>query len=148
MKSAPYLLLLALQPTFAFAYGEGTEDGSPSAEERALHLFTDLLRVDPDQTDSAFSSWPAVRPLVWNADLHAASRFYAEDMAANGCFPADHSSCDGTSFDARITSFYGGGAYGENIAWGYPDAHATVFEGWLYSDGHRANMLSDGTQEI
>jgi len=140
-------LLLILLPTSAWAYGEGLAD-RPSLEERAVHLFTDRLRVDPDATDAQFSTYAPVRPLRYQPDLNDAARFYAEDMAENGCFPADHSSCDGTPFGTRVNSFYSGGAIGENIALGSPDPQTVVFDGWLYSDGHRENMLRDGWNEL
>jgi hypothetical protein len=139
--------LAAAVPSLASAYGEaGTTE--QSLEERALHFYTDQLRVDPSATDSAFDELPAVRPLVLADELAAASRFYADDMGENGCFPADHSSCDGTSFSERVGSFYSGGAFGENIAKGQPSAESAVFQSWLYSDGHRANMLDGDWNEI
>lgn len=138
---------LLLTASRAYAYGE-VEDGAPNAKERAVHLFTDLLRMDPGAMDPSWSMLSAVDPLQWNADLGAAARFYAEDMVENGCFPANHSSCDGTSFGDRVSSFYSGGAIGENIAQGYPDSAAVVLDGWLYSDGHRANLMDGGWNEI
>ena len=38
-------------------------------------------------------------------------------------------------------------AYGENIAYGYPDA-STVVTGWMNSSGHRANILGASFTEI
>ncbi|MCO4769434.1 MAG: CAP domain-containing protein [Deltaproteobacteria bacterium] len=142
----PLLALLSL-PSLAHGYGE-PEGVEPHIEERALHFQTDRLRVDPGATDVQFDSYDPVRPLIYSADLHAAARFYADDMAENGCFPADHSSCDGTSFGERVSSFYGGSTIGENIAKGQPSAEFAVFDSWLYSDGHRTNMLSDSWNEL
>ena len=31
---------------------------------------------------------------------------------------------------------------GENVAYGYPTGRAVVWQGWMQSDGHRANILS------
>ncbi len=139
--------LAATTPSLAAAYGEaGTTE--QSLEERALHFYTDELRVEPGAPDAAFDELPAVRPLILADELAAASRFYADDMGENGCFPADHSSCDGTSFSERLGSFYSGGAFGENIAKGQPNAESAVFQSWLYSDGHRANMLDGDWNEI
>ncbi|MBJ93459.1 MAG: hypothetical protein CMP23_03190 [Rickettsiales bacterium] len=151
MKRPPYSLLLGsflcltLAPSKARSYGEGTGAG-PSLEERAVHLFSDRLRVDPDATDSSFSDFPAVRPLVYNPDLAEAARFHAEDMAVNDCF--QHQSCDGTEFAARLQRFYEGIAFGENIALGSPDAETVVFDGWLYSPPHRDNMLLPDWREL
>lgn len=138
---------LLLLPELALAYGEVVGD-RPSPDERALHFFTDRLRVDPDATDPQFADLPPVRALVYNGDLNDAARFYADDMAVNGCFPEDHSSCDGTSFAERLAGFYSGEAIGENIAGGYPTAEAAVFDAWLYSPGHRANMLNGVFNEL
>lgn len=69
-------------------------------------------------------------------------------MEANGCFPADHSSCDGTSFETRVRSFYDGAMIGENIAMGYWDPEAAIWDAWLYSDGHRENMLRVSYEEL
>jgi uncharacterized protein YkwD len=33
-------------------------------------------------------------------------------------------------------------AAGENVAYGYPTGRSVVNEGWMKSDGHRANILS------
>ena len=148
-RSAAFLALPLLFPTLAHAYGEATALG-PSPEERALHFFTDQIRVEPDANDPAFSNLPPVRPLVLNEDLNEAARFYADDMAENGCFPPDHSSCDGTAFGERVGSFYNGLPIAENIAQGQPDAEFVVsnVNGWLYSDGHRGNMLSGQFNEL
>jgi hypothetical protein len=138
-------MLGLLTPAAAQAYGEGTDD-LPSLEERAVHLFTDRLRVDPDATDTDFSDYPAVAPLIHNADLGEAARFHADDMALNDCF--QHNSCDDTLFEARLRHYYSGSGFGENIALGSPDASAVVFDGWLYSPPHRENMLSGDWREI
>jgi uncharacterized protein (TIGR03382 family) len=143
----PILLAVAMAyPVTALGYGETTED-RPNAHERAVHFFTDQLRVDPGAHDSEFDREP-LRPLAYNPDLNDAARFYADDMATNGCFPEDHSSCDGTSAADRITSFYGGPGWAENIALGSPDAWSVVYDGWLYSAGHRRNMLNGDLQEL
>ena len=142
------LVALSCVPGLAFGYGEPDDQGLPSATERSLHFFTDRLRVAPGHTDDLFSGYSPVPPLAYNYDLGAAARFYADDMAENGCFPPDHSSCDGTSFETRVSGFYAGQPIGENIASGHATPHGTVFEGWLYSDGHRDNMLSDSWNEI
>jgi len=138
---AVLLMVLPATPKPALAYGEGTEE-LPSWEERAVHLFTDRLRVEPGADDPEFASYDAVRPLMYNSDLNEAARFYAEDMAEHGCFPADHSSCDGTSFGERLAGFYQNSYIGENIALGSADAQSVVNSGWLYSPPHRDNMLN------
>ena len=148
IRSAGFVLLLsALFPAVALAYGEA--DGERyTLEERAMHFYTDRLRVDPGFSDPESDHIDPMAPLVYNPDLNDAARFYAEDMELNGCFPADHSSCDGTSFDERVGGFYQGQLIGENIAMGGLTPEAVVWDAWLYSPGHRANMLNPSYEEL
>ena len=142
-----YAALILLCPSVASAYGEPA-NLEQHLEERDLHFHTDRLRVDPGATDVQFDTYDPVRPLVYNDDLHEAARFYADDMAENGCFPANHSSCDGTSFGDRVRSFYDGPSIAENIAKGQTSGESAVFDSWLYSPGHRENMLNDEWNEL
>ncbi|RRS00297.1 CAP domain-containing protein [Glycomyces terrestris] len=71
--------------------------------------------------------------------LDTAARLHAEDMAVNDYF--DHTSQDGRSPTDRANEQGYEGGVGENIAYGYPDA-AAVMEGWMNSEGHRANILN------
>ncbi|MFZ5478565.1 MAG: CAP domain-containing protein [Myxococcota bacterium] len=125
------------------SYGQ-FEGDLPSYEEREVLLYTNRLRVDPDAV--GFGTYSPVAPLLWELGLAEASRAHAEDMRDNGCF--QHDSCDGTSWSARIAGYYGGWGYGENIAAGYSSASEAVNSGWLYSDGHRENMLSGSYVEM
>jgi uncharacterized protein YkwD len=67
--------------------------------------------------------------LAANATLDGAAQACADRMAAS----------------AQMTHSAGGpggfSAWGENIAYGYPSA-AAVFDGWMNSEGHRANILN------
>lgn len=84
--------------------------------------------------------------LEYDVDLALAAQRHAEDMAANGYF--DHTSQDGRDFSQRATEAgYTGFARGENIAQGQRGAEA-VMESWMNSPGHRANILSDGSNQI
>ena len=60
-------------------------------------------------------------------------------MAANDYF--DHTSQDGRGPTERAAEQGYEGGVGENIAAGYPDAES-VMEGWMNSEGHRANILN------
>ncbi len=137
----------ALLPAAAAgAYGEEV-DGFPTADERRVHLYTDMLRVDPMEFWDGAESYEPMPPLVYDADLNHAARAHAEDMRDNGCF--QHESCDGTSMEARVSSYYEDwSTIGENIAQGYGSAWTVVMDGWLHSDGHRANMLHTGFEEL
>jgi uncharacterized protein YkwD len=64
-----------------------------------------------------------------NSTLTASAQSCAERMAASGNMT--HSSGPPSGFST----------WGENIAVGYPSA-SSVFEAWMGSDGHRANILN------
>jgi uncharacterized protein YkwD len=73
--------------------------------------------------------------LVASATLDGAAQACAERMAASG--QLTHS-----------TDHPGGySAWGENIAVGYPSG-LDVFNGWMASDGHRANILNPAYTEM
>ncbi len=126
-------------------------DGYPSADERELHIWTNAVRVDPVAFETAYpcgmgsfseSESTPKDPLYLDMGLAEAARYHTLDMYENDHF--SHSSSDGTSFGERTGWFYtDGGNIGENIAWNYPSSYATVIEGWMCSDGHRANIMAD-----
>lgn len=71
--------------------------------------------------------------------LVAAARGHSEDMAERDYF--DHTSPDGDGPGERAREAGYQEWSGENIAMGYPTAEAVV-DGWMDSDGHRANILN------
>jgi hypothetical protein len=102
------------------------------------------------------SAYPAIAPLQWSYQLNQSSRAHSADLATTiGC-AFQHDSCNGTSWSARIASYYPAAySLGENIAAGYSDPLSTV-NGWLLdpwntglpaadnsgNDGHRRNIMS------
>lgn len=79
-------------------------------------------------------------PLANNSTLNVSSDGHSLDMAENAYF--SHTSQDGSSpFDRMADAGYSCGTMGENIAAGQSSAQQ-VFEGWLNSPGHNANMLN------
>lgn len=87
-----------------------------------------------------------VEPYEWNAALAAAGQAHCEDMLANDYF--SHDGLNGSSFaDRAQAAGYEGMPRGENIASGAQSAEA-VMEMWMDSEGHRANILSEGSNEI
>lgn len=109
--------------------GEDEAESSPHADVEAA--VADL--VSNERADAGCGA------LERDSRLDAAARLHAEDMAVNDYF--DHTSQDGRSpTDRAVEQGYEGGV-GENIAAGYPDA-ASVMEGWMNSEGHRANILN------
>lgn len=87
-----------------------------------------------------------LEPYAWDIELAVAAQRHADDMVENDYF--DHSSPDGRSFSDRAKEAgYDAFPSGENIAKGQQDA-AQVMESWMNSEGHRANILSNGSNEI
>jgi uncharacterized protein YkwD len=77
--------------------------------------------------------------------LHAAARAHSEDMAATGTM--SHTGSDGsTPWDRAEDAGYTQ-AMAENVAVGYRTP-ADVVEGWMNSDGHRANILNCDAKAI
>lgn len=85
-------------------------------------------------------------PYAWNAELALAAQLHAEDMVAQGYF--DHTSLDGRTFaDRAREAGYDAAPRGENIAAGQRSPEQ-VMNSWMGSSGHRANILSDRSNEI
>jgi uncharacterized protein YkwD len=82
-----------------------------------------------------------LRPLRMQPGLARAATQHSSEMVARGYF--GHDSADGTSFQARIASFYPRGRLtGENLVWASGAATADVLLGaWLQSPAHRRNLL-------
>lgn len=132
-----------LTSSSALPYGESTADGLPSADERRVHLLTNEVRAAPHDFpnwETRLASPEARPPLGFHDALFAAARFHAVDMATAGCF--QHASCDGTSTAQRISRFFSGGGFAENIALGQRDALGAVVA-WMNSEtGHREQILN------
>lgn len=109
--------------------GEDEAESSPYADVEAA--VADL--VTSERAEAGCGS------LERDSRLDTAARLHAEDMAVNDYF--DHTSQDGRSPTDRAAEQGYEGGVGENIAAGYPDA-ASVMEGWMDSEGHRANILN------
>jgi hypothetical protein len=154
------VILLALSAALAAPYGV-PQDGYPTATERVLLLWTNAARVAPGDFDDeyragyhpcGFDDFLADEqvpkaPMYLDLQLTRAARFHSEDMRDNGCF--QHESCDGTDTFARIGSFYTeSGFLGENIAMGTTDPRYAVMGMWMCSDGHRANIMTGGYDEM
>ncbi len=159
MTSLHVLFLMSRLSAPAMAgYGDVDADGLPSWEERDLHVWTNVVRVEPEAWDDqyraggcSFDSFLAgekvhLPPLGYDRNLNDAGRYHSQDMVDNNHFA--HESSDGTSFQDRIARYYDVPFAGENIAYGYPDGFTTVMQGWMCSSGHRANIMLDGYTEL
>ncbi|KAF6258438.1 CAP domain-containing protein [Scenedesmus sp. NREL 46B-D3] len=82
-----------------------------------------------------------LRVLSINVRLNTAAQAHSQDQARMQTM--SHTSSDGTTFDVRITrAGYRWMGASENVAAGYTTAQS-VFNGWLGSPGHRANILGN-----
>ncbi|MHC4661211.1 MAG: PKD domain-containing protein, partial [Planctomycetota bacterium] len=85
-------------------------------------------------------------PLKMCALLNAAAEAHSIDMRDNNFF--DHTGSDGSSpWDRMNREGYYMTAAAENIAVGYTTPEAAV-QGWMESEGHRANILNGELREI
>lgn len=78
-------------------------------------------------------------PLRVDANLAQAAQEHSTDMAQRDYF--DHTTPEGLTFGDRIVNAGYPTPGAENIAVGHQDA-AAVMQGWMESDGHRANILN------
>ena len=81
-----------------------------------------------------------LQPLTISAELCQKARMKSQDMAKNHYF--DHNSPTyGSPFDMMRALGISYRTAGENIAMGYSTPQA-VMQGWMNSEGHRANILN------
>jgi len=84
--------------------------------------------------------------LRFSYQLGQAAQGYAEDLATQNFF--SHTGKDGSTLRSRIDATgYDYAAAGENLAAGQTAA-SSVFQGWMASDGHRANILQKDFTEV
>ena len=87
-----------------------------------------------------------LQPLTLDLQLVDAAQDHSGDMAQDDFF--SHTGADGSTVGSRVTDTgYQYSTVGENIAAGQTTA-AEVVEGWMNSDGHRANILNANFTEI
>ena len=88
----------------------------------------------------------AVQAIIKSEALTLAAQKHADDMARNNYF--SHTGLNGSSHFQRIKAENYVACYiAENIAKGQKTPSA-VMEGWMNSEGHRANNLSVRAQEF
>jgi uncharacterized protein YkwD len=92
---------------------------------------------------NVFRARHGLRPLHENSTLAAAAGWKARHMARYGYMSHDDPAppVSRTTAQRIAACGYGGGGWGENIAYGYPSPEQ-VMEGWLNSPGHRANITN------
>lgn len=106
-----------------------------TSDERSVWTLT-----NQERTENGLSG------LSLNGDLVASARAHSADMAAQDYF--DHEGLDESTPGDRIAATgYEAASWGENIAAGYATPQEVV-DGWMASDGHRANILSTSYCDI
>jgi hypothetical protein len=155
----------------AILFAGAPADGWPSLFERRVIVYTNAVRMAPQQyrdkymagfqpnPDGILAAHSAVEPLYYERRLNEAARAHAQDMADHGCF--QHDSCDGTPWATRLRNFYPGvSVLGENIAVGYATAKEMVDRllcdesgGRCAADhtsqaGHRTNIMDARLRQI
>lgn len=115
--------------------GGGDISGSVSSFERRV---VELVNAERAKQGLA--------PLSLNSRLSDVAREKSRDMQANGYF-SHTSPTYGSPFDMLRRFGISYNTAGENIAMGYSSPEAVV-NGWMNSDGHRANILSGSFSEI
>lgn len=81
-------------------------------------------------------------PVAVDLRLANAAEAHSRDMAERGYF--DHFTPEGVTFRDRIQNAgFANPSIGENIAHGQRSA-AEVMDGWMASEGHRANIVNCG----
>jgi uncharacterized protein YkwD len=108
------------EPQDPDAVGDG---GCPAGVEDAV-----LVLVNQERSAAG------LLPMRSDARLRTAAARRSRDLAASGALTHDG------WVEAIRGAGYGGGALGENIAYGYASAES-VMSGWMRSTGHRANVL-------
>jgi len=86
-----------------------------------------------------------ISPLSLNFILGDAAQKHSDWMYANGKMSHNEGSKD--PGDRMTEAGYKWSTYGENIAAGYP-VPEDVFDGWIHSLGHRANILRESFKDV
>lgn len=104
--------------------------GSITPDEKALLDLVNEARVDAN-----------LKPLEYDNDLAHVAMMKAKDMVDNKYF-SHTSPTYGSPFDMMKSFGIKYGYAGENIAAGYSNVQ-DVFNGWMNSPGHKANILNN-----
>ncbi len=120
---------------------ENKEDKQPSGSTVYPESVTKVVALT--NAERAVYGLPALR---LSDALCSSAQAHAEDMYTNNYF--SHTSQDGRTLSDRIEKYSNKySCMGENIARGYGTPEAAV-EGWMNSEGHRANILDKSYTDI
>ena len=132
------LLLVACAPAPAPTEPSGNAAAPPESPAWASEM---LARVNAERAKVGRA------PLVLCATLTVASQRHSDDQAAHSTM--SHRGSNGSSFVDRVQAagYTGWSSLAENVAAGYRDVDS-VMDGWMGSDGHRANLLASSTRHV
>lgn len=128
------ILLLVLLGGSTKRY-DGPLDPAPAGFEGDVAKLTNSTRASR-----------GLNQLQYDESLSKVARDHSEDMIRRNFFSHTNPSGESPAQRARRAN-YPYQYIGENIAQGYPQPQ-TVFDGWMKSSGHRANILRNGYQRI
>jgi uncharacterized protein YkwD len=135
------LLLIVLSP----AQPVLAQDPDPT--EQTTALLDDELRTV--YLGNLARQEHGVPPLRWNREMTVAARWYSWDSVENRASGfCGHQDTLGRWPSERVPAFgYQGRCGAENAFCGYVTPEDAI-EGWMNSEGHRANLLSAGSREV
>jgi uncharacterized protein YkwD len=125
----------ATATTTAAASGATREPASMAVSSMERRAF-ELINVERAKNGQA--------PLVWDAELCRMAELHSQHMAQQNFF--SHVGPDGLNVEhrARALGLHNWRVLGENIAYnrGFDDPATFAVQGWMHSEGHRANILN------
>ncbi len=106
----------------------GDVDAAISVPRRRVAVLVNARRIEH-----------GLRPLHLGPAVNLTAQKHSRDQARMGLMT--HTGSDGSDCGERLSrQGYRWSAWGENVAMGYPTARSVV-RAWMYSAGHRANIL-------
>ena len=155
-----YILLLHHNNSYKASFKRGVMQKRIFSQRVTLVIIASLLlfpiisaAVQDDflQLINAERAAQGVAPLTISSELTQAAQLHSQDMMNNNYF--SHNSPNGpngnTSSQRILATGYIYQAAGENIAWHSGQVNATrVFDQWMNSPPHYANMISSNFQEL
>jgi len=126
-------LLIIRQP--ATASKRAVRVDPPHAGPNSGDVTTVLGLINAERTRAGLA------PMSWNDKVTAAATAHSVDQAAMNRMT--HTGSDGSDAGDRLSrAGFVWRAWGENVAAGYTNVQS-VFDGWIGSAGHRAQILGD-----
>ncbi len=145
--TAAMLALLSVGVVFAAPSNDDTLTVT-TCDSEGIELSAEEKRTFDlhNQTRSSYG----LEPLCLDSALTQAAREHSQEMLDKGYF--EHESYNGETTGERLKRFgYEWEVFAENIAWGTTASNSTpeyIFESWMKSSGHKANILDENLQEV